>query len=109
MKMLSTMKSLQGQALVDNISTEVVFTTLEVVQLFGFTCRIYNSSLFFKKDCFGMDHSFKVFIEFVTILLLFWFFVHKACRILAPQPRIKLTPPALEDEFLIIGPPRRPL
>ena len=27
---------------------------------------------------------FKVFTEFVTILLVFWFFGGKACRILAP-------------------------
>ena len=41
------MKSLQGQALVDNISAEAVLTALEMVQLFGFTCIIYNNSLFF--------------------------------------------------------------
>ena len=30
--------------------------------------------------------TFKVFIEFVTILFLFCFFGHKACGILVPQP-----------------------
>ena len=44
---------------------------------------------------------FKVFIEFVTILLpffMFWFFGHKACGILASQPGTEPTPPALEGE-----------
>ena len=27
---------------------------------------------------------------------MFWFHAHKACGVLAPQPRIKLTLPALE-------------
>ena len=41
---------------------------------------------------------FKVFIEFVITLLLFYvlFFGHEACEILAPQPGIELSPPALE-------------
>ena len=50
---------------------------------------------------------FKVFIDFVTILLLllssdflakimFWFFGHEACGILAPQLGTEPTPPALE-------------
>ena len=56
----------------------------------------------------------KVFIEFVTILLLFsvlgWFFFffffgHEACGILVPQPGIKPSSPALEDELLTTGPP----
>ena len=54
---------------------------------------------------------FKVFIEFVTILLLcyalvFW---HEACGILAPRPGIEPTPPALEGEVLTTGPPGRSL
>ena len=52
---------------------------------------------------------FKVFIEFVTILLLFYafagFFGHEACGIPAPQPRIKHVPPALEGEVLTTGLP----
>ena len=50
---------------------------------------------------------FKVFIEFVTILLLsymFWFFGLKACGILAPWPGVEPTSPALEDEVLTTGP-----
>ena len=46
---------------------------------------------------------FKVFIEFVIILLLlfmFWFFGHEACGILALQPGIKPTPSALEGKAL---------
>ena len=44
---------------------------------------------------------FKVFIEFVKVLLLFyvWFFGQKACGILAPLLGIK--PTALEGESLI--------
>ena len=49
---------------------------------------------------------FKVFIEFVPILFLFYalfFFGHEACGILASQPCIEPTPPALEGEVLTIG------
>ena len=51
---------------------------------------------------------FKVFIEFVTILLLFyvfWFFGREACGILAPRPGIEATPLALEGEVLTTGLP----
>ena len=54
---------------------------------------------------------FKVFIEFVIISFLFYifgFFGHKACWILAPQPGIKPTPPALEGKVLTTGPPGKP-
>ena len=45
---------------------------------------------------------FKAFIEFVTVLLLFYrgFFGHEACGILAPGPGIKPVPPALEVQSL---------
>ena len=47
---------------------------------------------------------FKVFIEFVTILLLFscfdFFFASKACGILASQSVTELATPALESEVL---------
>ena len=52
---------------------------------------------------FLMWTIFKVFIEFATILLLFYVFVflgHEACGILAPQPGIKPVPPTLEGEVL---------
>ena len=50
---------------------------------------------------------FKVFLEVVTILLLFYVLVLwcEACGILAPWPGIKLTLPALEGEVLTTGPP----
>ena len=50
---------------------------------------------------------FKAFIEFVTVLLLFyvWVFGREACGILAHPPGIKLTPPELEGEVLTPGPP----
>ena len=55
---------------------------------------------------------FKVFIEFVTILLLFyvfWFFGLKARGILAPQPGIEPAPPAPEGEVLTTEPPGKSL
>ena len=51
---------------------------------------------------------FKVFIEFVTVLLLFfmfWFFGHETSGILTPRPGIEPTLPALEDKALTAGPP----
>ena len=53
---------------------------------------------------------FKVYIEFVTIFLLlfvFWCFGCKVCGILAPQPGVKLTPPASKGKVLTPGPPRK--
>ena len=51
---------------------------------------------------------FNVSTEFVMTLLLFyfffWFFDHKVCRILVPQPGIELALPALEGEILTSGP-----
>ena len=54
--------------------------------------------------------SFKVFIELVTILLMFYvlvffFFGHEACGILAPRQGIKPTTPVLEGKILTTGPP----
>ena len=48
--------------------------------------------------------TFNVFIQFVTLLLLFFgsFFGQKACGLLVPQPGLESTPPALEGEVLIM-------
>ena len=62
----------------------------------------YSILYYFLKD-FLMGTIFKVFIEFVIILLLlfmFWFCGHEACGILALQPGIKPTPSALEGKAL---------
>ena len=50
---------------------------------------------------------FKVFIEFVTILFLFYvlFFLARRMWILAPQPGIELVAPELEGKVLTTGPP----
>ena len=50
---------------------------------------------------------FKVFTEFVTILLLFYVLVFgvKAGGILAPWPGVEPAPPALEGEVLTTGLP----
>ena len=56
--------------------------------------------------------SFKVFLEFVTVLLLFftlWFFGLESCGILAPQTGIEPAAPALESEVLITGLPGKSL
>ena len=71
----------------------------------------FPKSIFFlnisfkKKKCFLgvfflMWTIFKVFMEFVTILFLFYVlgFSHEARRVLAPQLGIKPAAPALEGE-----------
>ena len=40
---------------------------------------------------------------------MFWFFDHEAYGILAPQPWLKLTSPALEGDVLTTGPPGKSL
>ena len=40
---------------------------------------------------------------------MFWFFDPKTCGILAPQPGIKPTPPALQGKVLTTGPPEKSL
>ena len=52
---------------------------------------------------------FKIFIEFVTILLSFFVLVFglEACGILAPRPGIAPLPSALEGEVLTTGPPEK--
>ena len=63
---------------------------------------------FLKKDLFDVDH-FKVFIEFVTILLLFYvfcvlfFFKPLVCEILVPQTEPAV--PSLQSEILTTGLP----
>ena len=63
---------------------------------------------FLLKDFLKIQTIFKVFTEFVTILLLFYvygFFGHKACGILAPWPGIEPTPPPVKGEVPTTGPP----
>ena len=55
---------------------------------------------------------FKVFIEFITILLLFfmfWFFGHEACGILVSHSEIEPAPPELEGKVLPAGRPEKSL
>ena len=58
---------------------------------------------------FVLRTIFKVFIEFVTILLQLyvWFSDQEECGILVPRPGIKLVPPELEGKVLTTGPPRK--
>ena len=64
---------------------------------------LFSLSFFF----FLIWTIFKVFIEFVTILFLFYVlaFWPQACGILAPKAGIEPTLPALEGEVLTTGPP----
>ena len=81
--------------------------------LFFFLTKWLASFFFvFFSKIFSMWTIFKVFIEFVTILLLFfnfWFFGYKACEILAPRPGIEPVPPAFEGEVLTTGLPGKSL
>ena len=61
-----------------------------------------------------MGTIFKVFIEFVTILLVFYvgffFFRHdEACGTFVPQPGFEPTLPAVEGEVLTTGLPGKSL
>ena len=68
--------------------------------------------LFFFKIFFLMWPIVKVFIEFVTILPLFYdlfvfffFFADGVCRILTPSPGIEPTHPALKGKMITSEPP----
>ena len=58
-----------------------------------------------------MQTIFKVFVEFVTILLLFyvWFFGREPRGILSPWPEIEPAPPELEGEVATTGLPGKSL
>ena len=65
-------------------------------------------AIFFFFFFFLMWTTFTVFLEFATVLLLFYvlvFFGPEACGISAPRPGIEPTPPALEGEVPTTGPP----
>ena len=57
---------------------------------------------------FNVDQFFKDFVEFFTILLLFYIldFGSQACGILAPPPGME---PILEPKVLTTGPPGKSL
>lgn len=66
---------------------------------------------FLKNFFFLTWTTFKVFIEFVTVMLLFFVFVFWAWGVwdLRLWPRLEPAPPALEDEVLTAGPLGKPL
>ena len=70
------------------------------------TVDVSSQKTFFKKIFLMWASLSEVFIEFVTILLLFYvlFFWPRGIWILAHRPGIELTPPALEGEVLTTGP-----
>ena len=51
----------------------------------------------------------KIFIEFVTILLLFYVLDFWPRGMWDPQPGIQPAPPAVEGEVLMTGPPEKSL
>ena len=59
----------------------------------------------------NVGNFFKDFIEFITILLLFYVldFGSQACGILAPPAGMEPAPPALERKVLTTGPPGKSL
>ena len=67
-------------------------------------CDHYLFTHFFLFFFFNVDH-FKVFIELVTVLyhFKFWVFGCEVCGILAPRPGSE--PPKLRGEVLITRPP----
>ena len=77
-------------------SLQCLFMLMEIAR--GGTKSYFSFFFFFS---FLMWTNFKVFIEFVIILLcfMFWYFGPKAYGILAPPPRIKPVPPALKVKF----------
>ena len=58
-----------------------------------------------------MNHFFKVFVEFVTILLLFYVLVFclEACVILAPGPGVEPVPHSLGGKVLTTEQPGKSL
>ena len=84
-----------------------VQTTIETKNL-----RPLLPPFFFKIYFLGGSSFLKVFIEFVTILFLFYvlgFGCCQACGILALQAGIKPIPPPLEGEVLTTGQPGKSL
>ena len=84
---------------------------LTMLRALGSGCYLKLSAFFQSISFlfFFSFHFFKVFIRFVTILLLFWFFGHEACGVLAPRSGIEPAPLALEGEVLATGPPGKSL
>ena len=72
-------------------------------------CLCWGLREYFFEDFFFPTWTiFEIFIEFVTILFLFYvlfffFFGHDTCGLLAPWPRIEPVPSALEGEVLTTG------
>ena len=81
-------------------------TSIFTQHLFFFF-RFFFFSFFF----FSMWTIYKVFIEFVTLLLLFSVLVFWLWGTwdLTPRTEIKPTPPALKEEVPTTGPPRKSL
>ena len=72
--------------------------------------NIQPGLLLFFKDCSSCGPFLSVYwicynIASVLRLLLFFFFAHEACGLLALQPGMETTPPALEDTVLTSGLP----
>ena len=72
---------------------------------FSWNVSVYTNFMYLFIKFFWMWTIFKVFIELVTVLLLFYVLVlwTKICGILAPPPGIESSPPILEGKVLTAG------
>ena len=63
---------------------------------------------FLKIVSFDVDHFFKKsllnLLQYCFFFFMFGFFVHNACKILAPWPGIEPAPHVLEGKVLTTGP-----
>ena len=99
-----------------NVIVFIFYWSIIAVRCVSFCCtRTWISYIFVV--CYFFLRSFwcRPFLKSLLNMLqccfcfMFWFFGHKACGILAPQPGIKPTPPALEGKVLTTGPPGKSL
>ena len=68
---------------------------------------LFTVYFFFHYYFLDVDHFLLYLLQYCFCFLLFDFFAHKACGILAPQLGLEPTPPALEGEVLITRPPQK--
>ena len=86
---------------------------LTVTKIISFSVRLKEIN--FSVPTYLKIHIFLPFLKSSLTLLqhcacfMFWFFGHKACRILTPQPGIELSPFTLEGKVLTTGPPGKSL
>ena len=88
-------------------SADSAFSSHLPSQLQLILCWLHNCLSF--KDFFDVDHFLSLYWICYSIASVFWFFVFKACGILAPWPGVEPPPPALEAKVPTPGPPGKSL